>query len=68
MKESMGWQSIYVSPRMECPIGHIALVSKFNGSQVTEKMLAIALTNNFVHLYVLDENNDMELNRKIGKI
>lgn len=66
MKESMGWQPIYVSPRMECPINHIALVSKFGGSQVTEKMLAIALTNNYVYLYILDENNELESNRKIG--
>uniref|UniRef100_A0A915EAN8 BTB domain-containing protein n=1 Tax=Ditylenchus dipsaci TaxID=166011 RepID=A0A915EAN8_9BILA len=68
MKDSMGWQPIYVSPRMEYPIGHIALVSKFGGgsSQVAEKMLAIALTNNSVHLWCLDENNEAESNRKIG--
>ncbi|KAI1727139.1 BTB/POZ domain-containing protein [Ditylenchus destructor] len=68
MKDSMGWQLIYVSPRMDYPIGHIALVSKFGGgsSQVSEKMLAIGLANNSVHLYCLDENNELESNRKVG--
>lgn len=66
MKESIGWQPIYVSPCMDHPIANVALVSKFGGSLITEKMLAISLTNNTIHLWCLDENNDVESNRKIG--
>jgi len=29
MKDALGWQLIYASPRMEHFIGHLALVSKF---------------------------------------
>lgn len=62
----MGWQPIYTSPRMDHPIGHIALVSKF-GTQLSEKMLAVSLADNSVHLWCLDENNESESNRKLGR-
>ncbi len=29
MKDSLGWQLIYSSPRMDHSIGHVAIVSKF---------------------------------------
>lgn len=68
MKETLGWQLIYCSPLMDYPVGHIALVSKFGGNTqvISEKMLAISLLDDSVHLWCLDENNEAESNRKIG--
>ncbi|VDM49206.1 unnamed protein product [Toxocara canis] len=56
MKESLGWQSVYTSPRMEATVRHIALNTKF-GAQNTEKMLAIALANNAIHLWNISDTN-----------
>lgn len=68
MRDTSGWQLIYTSPYMNHSINHITLVIKFSGNtqMVSEKMLAVALENNFVHLWCLDENNESESNRKIG--
>lgn len=65
MKESYGWQQGYVSPQMETKIKHVAFLSKFP-TQASEKMLAIALQNGLVHLWILEEGTDAQLNRKIG--
>uniref|UniRef100_A0A914D7J2 BTB/POZ domain-containing protein KCTD3 n=1 Tax=Acrobeloides nanus TaxID=290746 RepID=A0A914D7J2_9BILA len=66
MKESVGWQLTYTSPRMDSPIRHIALNTKF-GAQVSEKMLAVALANNTVHLWSLEEGGEgQQNNRKVG--
>uniref|UniRef100_F1KWR6 BTB/POZ domain-containing protein KCTD3 n=1 Tax=Ascaris suum TaxID=6253 RepID=F1KWR6_ASCSU len=54
MKESLGWQSVYTSPRMEASVRHIALNTKF-GPQSSEKMLAIALANNAIHLWNISD-------------
>lgn len=67
MKESVGWQLTYTSPRMDSPIRHIALNTKF-GAQVSEKMLAVALANSTVHLWSLEEGGEGQQNhRKVGK-
>ncbi|KAK0409741.1 hypothetical protein QR680_004727 [Steinernema hermaphroditum] len=50
MKDSVGWQLMYTSPRMNAPISHIALNTKF-GAQNSEKMLAVALANHEIHLW-----------------
>jgi hypothetical protein len=54
MKDSLGWQSVYTSPRMDAPLKHIALNTKF-GPQSSEKMLAVALANNSIHLWSLTD-------------
>ncbi|KAH7709119.1 potassium channel tetramerization domain containing 3 [Aphelenchoides avenae] len=66
LKDNFGWQPIYTSPRMESPIRHMSLISKF-GSQGSEKLVAVALADNTVHLWSVDDNNDAQLSRKLGK-
>lgn len=67
MKESVGWQLIYTSPRMDSPIRHVALNTKF-GPQVNEKMLSFALANNTIHLWSVDDTEEAQQNhRKVGK-
>ncbi|KAI6217326.1 BTB domain-containing protein [Aphelenchoides fujianensis] len=65
LKESFGWQLGYQSPRMEAPIKHVAFMSKFP-TQTVEKMLAVALTNNLVHLWSLEESGEQQTSRKVG--
>lgn len=50
---------------METTIKHVAFLSKFP-TQASEKMLAIALDNKLVHLWILEEGTDAQLNRKVG--
>lgn len=61
MKDSIGWHLTWISPRMESGVAHLALSAK-PGSQV-EKMLAVALENNTIHLWALNEDG---LDNKIG--
>ncbi|TKR57568.1 hypothetical protein L596_030813 [Steinernema carpocapsae] len=58
MKDSVGWQLMYTSPRMEAPIEHIALNTKF-GAQNSEKMLAVALSNHEIHLWSMIDQPGM---------
>lgn len=66
MKESLGWQSVYTSPRMEASVRHIALNTKF-GPQSSEKMLAIALANNAIHLWNISDAHSPQ-GTKMGKL
>ncbi|KAI6199388.1 BTB domain-containing protein [Aphelenchoides besseyi] len=65
LKESYGWMAGYVSPRMEATIKHVAFMSKFP-TQTVEKMLAVALTNNLVYLWSLEENGEQQQSRRVG--
>lgn len=65
MKESYGWKCCFVSSLMEAPVKHIAFLSKFP-TQQSEKMLAVGLCSNLVHLWLLEERADAQLSRKIG--
>ncbi|KAK6108770.1 BTB/POZ domain family protein [Brugia pahangi] len=60
MKESLGWQQLYISPRMDAVVRHVALYAKFG-----EKMLAVSLTNNAIHLWNISEG-DANFGTKIG--
>uniref|UniRef100_A0AAF5PT95 BTB domain-containing protein n=1 Tax=Wuchereria bancrofti TaxID=6293 RepID=A0AAF5PT95_WUCBA len=60
MKESLGWQQLYISPRMDAVVRHVALYAKFG-----EKMLAVSLTNNSIHLWNISEG-DANFGTKIG--
>lgn len=64
MKESLGWQSVYTSPRMDSAVRHVALNTKF-GAQSSEKMLAVALANNEIHLWNISDA-DAQHGVKIG--
>uniref|UniRef100_A0A914XFH3 BTB/POZ domain-containing protein KCTD3 n=1 Tax=Plectus sambesii TaxID=2011161 RepID=A0A914XFH3_9BILA len=59
MKDSLGWQAAYTSPRMDATLKHIALNTKF-GPQSSERMLAAACANNFIHLWSLTDGNGGE--------
>lgn len=61
MKESLGWQQLYISPRMDAVIRHVALYAKFG-----EKMLAVSLANNAIHLWNISEG-DANFGAKIGR-
>lgn len=65
MKESLGWQQMYASPRMDAVVRHVALNTKF-GAQSSEKMLAVALANNAIHLWNISEGN-AGVGAKIGE-
>ncbi|VDL80686.1 unnamed protein product [Nippostrongylus brasiliensis] len=56
MKESLGWQSVYSTLRMESLIRHVALNTKF-GPQNTDRMLAVALANGNILLWALEEGD-----------
>ncbi|PIO59891.1 hypothetical protein TELCIR_18632 [Teladorsagia circumcincta] len=56
MKESLGWQSVYSTPRMESLIRHVALNTKF-GPQNTDRMVAVALANGNILLWSLEEGD-----------
>ncbi|EFO25286.1 potassium channel tetramerisation domain containing 3 [Loa loa] len=60
MKESLGWQQLYISPRMDAVVRHVALYAKFG-----EKMLAVSLANNVIHLWNISEG-DTNFGTKIG--
>lgn len=60
MKESLGWQQLYISPHMDSIVRHVALYAKFG-----EKMLAISLANNAIHLWNISEG-DPNFGTKIG--
>ncbi|KAM3716839.1 BTB/POZ domain-containing protein [Dirofilaria immitis] len=60
MKESLGWQQLYMSPRMDAVVRHVALYAKFG-----EKMLAVSLTNNIIYLWNISEG-DADFGTKIG--
>ncbi|KHJ79435.1 hypothetical protein OESDEN_20919 [Oesophagostomum dentatum] len=62
MKESLGWQSVYTTPRMESLIKHVALNTKF-GPQNTDRMVAVALSNGNIMLWALEEGDNAS---KIG--
>jgi hypothetical protein len=49
MKDSLGWQLVYVSPRFNHTIKHIALNTRL-GVQTTDKLLAVALSDSSIHL------------------
>lgn len=59
MKDSLGWQTAYTSPRMDATLKHIALNTKF-GPQSAERMLAAACANNYIHLWSLTDGNGGE--------
>ena len=56
MKETLGWQPLFTTPRLESTVRHVALNTKF-GPQSSEKMLAVALANNSIHLWNITESN-----------
>ncbi|KAJ1365462.1 hypothetical protein KIN20_025771 [Parelaphostrongylus tenuis] len=56
MKESLGWQSVYRTPPMESLIKHVALNTKF-GPQNTDRMVAVALENNNILLWALEDDD-----------
>ncbi|CAG9535813.1 unnamed protein product [Cercopithifilaria johnstoni] len=60
MKESLGWQQLYISPRMDAVVRHVALYAKFG-----EKMLAVSLANNAIYLWNISEG-DANFGTKIG--
>ncbi|VDO26476.1 unnamed protein product [Onchocerca flexuosa] len=60
MKESLGWQQLYMSPHMDAVVRHVALYAKFG-----EKMLAVSLANNSIHLWNISEG-DADFGTKIG--
>ncbi|KAL3985787.1 BTB/POZ domain family protein [Acanthocheilonema viteae] len=60
MKESLGWQQLYISPHMDAVVRHVALYAKFG-----EKMLAVSLANNTIHLWNISEG-DANFGTKIG--
>uniref|UniRef100_A0A915PCJ3 J domain-containing protein n=1 Tax=Setaria digitata TaxID=48799 RepID=A0A915PCJ3_9BILA len=60
MKESLGWQQLYISPRMDAVVRHVALYAKFG-----EKMLAVSLANHAIHLWNISEG-DANFGSKIG--
>ncbi|VDK79472.1 unnamed protein product, partial [Onchocerca ochengi] len=60
MKESLGWQQLYMSPRMDAAVCHVALYAKFG-----EKMLAVSLANNSIHLWNISEG-DADFGTTIG--
>uniref|UniRef100_A0A183DQQ6 KCTD3 n=1 Tax=Gongylonema pulchrum TaxID=637853 RepID=A0A183DQQ6_9BILA len=64
LKESLGWQLMCTSPRMDAAIRHVALNTKF-GAQSSEKMLAVALVNNAIHLWNISEGH-FDLGTEIG--
>lgn len=57
MKESLGWQSVYSTPRMESLIRHVALNTKF-GPQNSDRMVAVALANGNILLWALEEGDN----------
>ncbi|KAI6190230.1 BTB domain-containing protein [Aphelenchoides bicaudatus] len=65
MKECFGWQQGYISPHMDSTIKHVAFLSKFP-TQASEKMLAVALENRLIHLWLLESGTEAQLNRKVG--
>lgn len=50
---------------MDTTIKHVAFLSKFP-TQASEKMLAIALENKSVHLWLLEEGTEAPVSRKVG--
>lgn len=50
----MGWHLVHVSERLDSVITHLALNAK-GGPQSTERMVAVALMNNKIHLWSLTE-------------
>ncbi|KAE9411932.1 hypothetical protein Angca_007974, partial [Angiostrongylus cantonensis] len=60
MKESLGWQSVYRTPPMESLIRHVALNTKF-GPQNTDRMVAVALANNNILLWALEDDSTMKI-------
>ncbi|VDK74243.1 unnamed protein product [Litomosoides sigmodontis] len=60
MKESLGWQQLYMSPHLDAVVRHVALYAKFG-----EKMLAVSLANNAIHLWNISEG-DANFGNKIG--
>ncbi|GMS80024.1 hypothetical protein PENTCL1PPCAC_2199, partial [Pristionchus entomophagus] len=54
MKESVGWQQVYISAKLKLPVTHIALNTKF-GPQNNEKMLSISFSDGSIDLWNLTE-------------
>ncbi|KAF1603091.1 UNVERIFIED_CONTAM: BTB/POZ domain-containing protein KCTD3, partial [Eudyptes robustus] len=65
MKDSYGWKMCFVSGIMDAPIKHMAFLSKFP-TQLSEKMLALGLTSNVIHLYLIEEGGDAQVHRTVG--
>ncbi|GMT10437.1 hypothetical protein PFISCL1PPCAC_1734, partial [Pristionchus fissidentatus] len=61
MKESVGWQQVYMSGRLQLPVTHIALNTKF-GPQNNENMLAISFSDLSIDLWNLTEVVNRERN------
>uniref|UniRef100_A0A0N5AP67 BTB domain-containing protein n=1 Tax=Syphacia muris TaxID=451379 RepID=A0A0N5AP67_9BILA len=58
LKETLGWQPLFSTPRMDSIVRHVALNTKFG----SEKMLAVALSNNSIHLWnIKDINSGVEM-------
>ncbi|CAD6199724.1 unnamed protein product [Caenorhabditis auriculariae] len=55
LKDSVGWQPVWNTPRLECAVKHIALNSKF-GPQGTDRLLAVGLENETVLLWLVEED------------
>ncbi|CAD5223432.1 unnamed protein product [Bursaphelenchus okinawaensis] len=64
MKESYGWKLCFTSAIMDSPIKQMAYLSKFP-SQQSEKWLALGLTSNVIHLYVIEEGGDSQVHRTV---
>lgn len=56
LKETLGWQPLFATPRMDATVRHVALNTKF-GPQSSEKMLAVALANHSIHLWNIADGN-----------
>lgn len=58
MKDSLGWQLVYVSDRFEPAVRHIALNAKLV-IQNSDKMLAVATADSKIHLGMLVEGGSV---------
>ncbi|KAF8381370.1 hypothetical protein PRIPAC_70512 [Pristionchus pacificus] len=54
MKESVGWQQVYMSAKLKLSVTHIALNTKF-GPQTNEKMLSISFSDGSIDLWNVTE-------------
>lgn len=58
LRDSIGWQALWTSPRLDYTVKHVAVMSKF-GSQSSDKLIALGLENESVLLYVVFEDGTM---------
>jgi hypothetical protein len=65
MKENVDWQQFFTTPKMSSTVSHISLISKF-GNQ--PEKLAVALSDNSIHLWCFEEPQDDTRDLSVQKL